>query len=141
MGRPGVGAGRADRPSPGDQCFRGWAAALPSPSHFPTLTGRPIKYYIISARSGPCHWHEPHEIRALYSPARRFRWLARGFLTGRTMGRPMCCFVIKRWTTCFFFYIATSDENKGPLGVHMKTSTFLIFPSGVVPVITTDHRK
>ena len=77
VGQAEVGLGRARRPGPVHQIFRGWAATRRSPSHFQKLT----------ARLGPAH----HFFRTSLGPARPglvHHMAARPMRHGLYMGRP-----------------------------------------------------
>ena len=87
--------------------MRGWAAARPSPSRSQKFTARPgpAHHFFESlgpVRPGPSHDSEAHETRALYGPPDNYvGWPVD--LTGRLMGRPMCCSVRKGACFSFFF--------------------------------------
>ena len=114
MGRPGVGLDRAGRwaavrPGPSNSnlvgrsparpinIFRRWAAARPSPSHFQKFLARP----------GPAHHMVTRPMKHGLYMGRPGNYVGRSVdLTGRPMGRPMCCSVPKRalhtTPTCIF---------------------------------------
>ena len=128
MARPVKLSEDGPRPGPAHQIFRGWAADRPGPAHhmFKNSQPGPAQFIIFSkasARPGPSHGSEAHETRDLYRPARQLRRSAVD-VTGRSMGRPMCCSVLKGayacadvifYVNCWFFVVFSRLDSVGQL--------------------------
>ena len=86
--------GRAGLGRPARQIFRGWAAAWPAhhiKKNSRPCPARPIMFSKVSARPDPSHGMR----QGLYM-GRFDNYVGRSIdLTGRSMGRPMCCPVLK----------------------------------------------
>ena len=109
VGQAEVGLGRARRPGPAQKIFRGWAtarpgpanfrgfaAAQPSPSHFQNFTARPGPSFFPKSRPGPAHFMAAKPMRHGLYMGWPDNYVGRPVdLTGRPMGRPVCCPVLK----------------------------------------------